>query len=99
MVIFSLFCSLFYSRWITRPIVRLSGISQKMADLDFGWTCGETRRDEIGVLGRSLDQLSNRLSAALGELRSANAALQEDIRRERQLEQQRLAFFPPSPTS
>lgn len=93
MVIFSLFCSLFYSRWITRPIVRLSGISQKMADLDFGWTCGETRRDEIGVLGRSLDQLSNRLSAALGELRSANAALQEYIRRERQLEQQRLAFF------
>lgn len=90
---FSLLCSLFYSRSITRPIVRLSAISQKMAQLDFGWKCDEARADEIGVLGRNLDQLSERLSAALEGLRSANAALQADIDRERELEQQRLAFF------
>ena len=40
-------CAVVYSRYITRPIVRLSGIAGKMAELDFGWICGETRRDEI----------------------------------------------------
>lgn len=93
MLVFSLLGALFYSRYITRPIVRLSGISKRMAELDFGWSCAETRSDEIGVLGRSLDELSERLSAALGELQEANAALRRDIDRERELERQRLAFF------
>jgi len=33
-----------------------------MENLDFGWECGEARRDEIGALGRSLDRMSQRLS-------------------------------------
>ena len=44
---FSLLCAFFYSRYITRPIVRMSNIAAKMAELDFHWTCGERRRDEI----------------------------------------------------
>ncbi len=48
---FSLICALIYSRTITRPIVRLSGIAEKMARLDLGWTCKERRRDEIGAWG------------------------------------------------
>lgn len=93
MLLFSLLGALFYSRYITRPIVRLSGISQKMAGLDFSWRCGERRADEIGVLGRNLDELSGRLSDALSELQTANAALRRDIDQERELERQRLAFF------
>jgi len=93
MLLFSLLCALFYSRYITKPIVQLSGISQRMADLDFSWKCGETRSDEIGVLGRNLNEMSQRLSTALTELEDANAALQQDIDRERELERQRLAFF------
>lgn len=49
---FSLLCAFFYSRYITRPIVRMSDIAGKMAELDFHWECGETRRDEIGQLGQ-----------------------------------------------
>lgn len=93
MLLFSALCALFYSRWITRPIVRLSAISQHMAGLDFDWRCGEGRADEIGALGHSLNELSDRLSAALTDLQTANAALQRDIDRERELERQRLAFF------
>ena len=93
MLLFSALCALFYSRWITRPIVRLSAISQRMAGLDFDWRCSESRADEIGALGHSLNELSDRLSAALTDLQTANAALQRDIDRERELERQRLAFF------
>ncbi|WP_241426654.1 sensor histidine kinase [Dysosmobacter acutus] len=89
----SLLGALFYSRYITRPIVRLSGISQRMAGLDFSWKCGEKRGDEIGILGRNLDELSERLSGALSELKEANASLQEDIDRQRETERQRTAFF------
>ena len=93
LLIFSLLCALVYSRAITRPIVRLSGIAEKMAALDFNWTCGGDRRDEIGRLGRSLDQMARRLSAALGALEEANQALRGEVARERALDRQRVAFF------
>ncbi len=90
---FSLLCALLYSRSITRPIVRLSAIAGKMAELDFQWESGEQRRDEIGQLGRSLDQMAGKLSTALTELESANQALRGEVERERDLDRQRMAFF------
>ena len=90
---FSLLCAFFYSRYITRPIVRMSDIAGKMAELDFHWECGETRRDEIGQLGRSLDAMAEKLSTALTELESANQALRGEVERERELDRQRMAFF------
>lgn len=90
---FSLLCAFFYSRYITRPIVRMSGIAGKMAELDFHWECSETRRDEIGQLGRSLDTMAGKLSSALTELESANQALRGEVEQERELDRQRVAFF------
>ena len=86
LLVFSLLCAFGYSRYITRPIVRLSGIAGRMAQLDFHWECGERRRDELGQLGRSLDEMARRLSAALAELESANLALRREV-------EQRTAFF------
>ena len=37
LLVFSLLCAFGYSRYITRPIVRLSGIAARMAQLDFHW--------------------------------------------------------------
>ena len=93
LLVFSLLGAFFYSRYITRPIVRMSGIAGRMAELDFHWVCGERRRDEIGKLGRSLDRLACRLDAALTDLESANRALQGEVERERELDRQRMAFF------
>ena len=93
LLVFSLLCALVYSRYITRPIVRLSGIAGKMAQLDFQWESGEKRGDEIGRLGRSLDQMARKLSAALTDLEGANRALRGEVERERELDRQRMAFF------
>lgn len=90
---FSLLCGVGYSRYLAKPIVRISAIAGKMAELDFQWKCGESRPDEIGRLGRSLDEMSGRLSAALAELKTANAALRDDMERARAEERRRLAFF------
>jgi len=78
---FSLLCAFGYSRYITRPIVRLNGIAGRMAELDLQWVCGERRRDEIGQLGRSLDKMARRLSAALTDLETANQALRGEVAR------------------
>ena len=93
MLVFSAGCALLYSRYITRPIIRLSGIARRMEHLDFDWQCEEKRRDEIGVLGRSLDGMAQKLKEALTGLQAANEALRSDMERERKLERQRLAFF------
>ena len=89
----SVLTSLFYAHFITRPIVRLSGISQKLSELDFSWRCRERRTDEIGTLAHNLDELANRLSHSMQELQTANDALQKDVEREQQLEQAQRDFF------
>ncbi len=85
--------SIIYSRFVTRPVIKLSGISRKMSTLDLDWHCDENRNDELGVLAQSLNNLSGKLSTTLSELRDANAKLQADIDKEKKLEQVRLEFF------
>lgn len=89
----SLLGSLFYSWYVTRPIVRISNISKKMANMEFDWKCQERRTDEIGVLANSLNEMSASLYQVLTRLQEANASLQDDIEFERKMEQQRLEFF------
>ena len=90
LLLFSLLGAFVYSRYITRPIVQMSDIAGKMADMDFDWKCQETREDEIGHLGRSLNQMAAKLSQAL---QASNAALRGEVEQERALDLQRRAFF------
>lgn len=64
-----------------------------MAGLDFSWRCEENRTDELGTLAHSLNEMSQKLSASLTDLKCANEKLQADIERERALEQAQLDFF------
>lgn len=89
----SLLSALIYSRFVTRPIVRISRISAKMSKLEFDLSCDVGRKDEIRVLANSLNELSQKLATTLEELQEANKALREDIERERELECKRLDFF------
>ncbi len=92
-LIISLVSAMLYARFVTRPVIQISGVSQKMSTLNFDWHCPETRTDELGTLARSLNELARRLSAALTQLTAANASLQNDIERERKLEKARMDFF------
>lgn len=92
-IIVSFLGALYYSRYITRPIVKISGIAKRISELEFDWRCDDSRSDEIGQLGKSLNGLAEKLSKALADLREANLLLQNDIDKERELERQRLEFF------
>ena len=94
MVIFiSAIGAAFYSRYVTKPVIEISRVSEKMSDLDFSWNCTEIRSDELGILAHSLNEMSRKLSLALSELQAANSRLEADIERERMLEQAQLDFF------
>lgn len=85
--------SVIYSRYVTKPVLQLSGVSQKMSELNFDWKCNENRTDELGTLAHSLNEMSKKLSVSLEDLRTANEKLQADIEHERELEQAQLEFF------
>ena len=89
----SLLASLAYARIITKPVLRISGVSKEMSDLQLKWQLKENRSDELGVLEKSLNSLSRNLSAALSDLQSANEKLAADIAYEKKIEQAQLDFF------
>lgn len=91
--VLSLLCSWIYARYVTRPIVRLSKISEQMASLDFSGQCSMEREDELGCLAQNLNSLSTSLSTALNDLHTANDQLKADIEKEQELERQRVEFF------
>ena len=91
--VLSLLCSGVYARYITRPIVQLSIISEQMASLDFSGQCNMWREDELGCLAQNLNSLSTSLSTALNDLQAANEQLKADIEKEQALERQRVEFF------
>lgn len=89
----SILGSYVYSFYITKPIIKISRIANQMARLEFDFQCDEKRKDEIGILGKSLNELSQRLSIALNDLKNTNLALEKDIENERKLEKKRKEFF------
>lgn len=89
----SIIGAVLYSRYVTKPVIEISGVSEKMSDLDFTWSCTERRSDELGILAHSLNELARKLSVALNDLQAANSRLEADIERERMLEQAQLDFF------
>lgn len=92
-VLVSAAAAFFFTWYMAGPVKEISAISRRMADMEFDARCPVRRSDEIGVLSDSLNEMAERLSGTLLDLREANGKLQEDIDRERVLEQQRLAFF------
>ena len=67
------------SRVLVRPVLEISRVSKRMADLDMTWECGVHRTDELGVLANSLNTMAKRLDTAMKELESANEQLREDV--------------------
>ncbi len=82
-----------YSKRFTKPLVEMSQVTNRIAELDFSDRCDVKRNDEIGVLAHNINTVSDSLSAALTELREKNAQLLLDIEKERKIEKMRSDFI------
>lgn len=80
-VVVLLLLSFIYSRLVSRPLIRLSRTSSRMAALDFTPDAGRSirSRDEFGELSRNLDTLGHNLDAALKELSATNRELEREV--------------------
>lgn len=83
------------TRMITKPISRLSELSERMSGLDFDAKYEAKRHDssEITVLGNSMNELSERLKETIAELKSANNQLQKDIEEKTKIDEMRKEFI------
>ena len=89
----SLFCSLIYTLLFARPVQKLSDVSGKIAKMDFTAKSKLKRRDEIGDLGRDLDQLSANLDETITKLNNRTEELEREMERTNELERQKDVFF------
>lgn len=82
-----------FSIQFTRPILKLEEISQKMCNLDFAVKYKEKGQDEISVLGKNMNQLSETLEKTISELKSANVKLETDIKKKIEIDEMRKDFL------
>lgn len=87
------FLTYLFSKRISSPILQLSSLAKKMADLDFENKYRVTTNDELGELGNSINSLSEQLSDAITSLKQNNRQLEDEIRKERQIEKMRKQFI------
>ena len=81
-----LLASFYYSTKIARPLLRINRTTEKIANLDFSETIAVHSNDEIGDLSRNINLLSHRLSMYIEQL-------QQDIEKEKRLENTRKEFI------
>ncbi len=83
----------FTTQKVTSPILQLAEISERMSHLDFEAKYQGNAQDEIGVLGTSVNTLSDKLKETIGELKSANNQLLKDIEEKKQIDEMRQEFI------
>ena len=81
------------SRRITRPILQLANISEKMAHLDFDAKYEGRDKNEIALLGENINRMSKVLEKTISELKTANNELQKDIQKKIEIENIRTEFL------
>lgn len=92
-ILVGIFVMYFVSNSYTKPIMHLVEHAKKMSQLDFNARYEEDRIDEIGILGNTMNALSDKLEQTISELKTANNELQVDIARKQEQEEMRTEFL------
>ncbi len=94
-IIVSMLAIWLLSKRFTDPIIELTGISSRMAKLDFQ---AKYRRrsgpgNEIDELGQHINEMSEVLEKTISELKSANIELKKDVEKKTQIDNMRIEFL------
>ncbi|WP_203636325.1 HAMP domain-containing protein [Thermobrachium celere] len=92
-IIVTLIISLIYSKNVSRPILEIKDVADRIANLDFSRRIEIKSDDELGMLAGAINTMSENLKNALDSLREANKKLEEDIEKEKKLERMRKDFI------
>jgi signal transduction histidine kinase len=78
---------------MTKPIIKLSKMTKKMANLDFSERFEKKRNDEIGALGDHVNKMSETLEETLISLKSSNDQLIVDLKEKEKIVEMRKSFI------
>ena len=78
---------------VSRPILKLSDISARMVDLDFDARYKGHEKNEIGLLGKNINAMSESLEKAVSELKTANNELKRDIEKKEKAAEEHREFI------
>ena len=92
-IIFGVIFVFLATKRITKPILKLADISERMTRLDFSEKYRGSTGNEVDALGEHMNRLSDKLENTIGELKSANAKLQHDIEEKTEIDEQRREFL------
>ena len=81
------------SRRFSKPILELAEISEKMSEMDFNAKYEGKEKNEIGVLGNSINKMSSNLEMTISELKEANEQLKKDNELKTQIDEMRKEFI------
>ena len=82
------------SKKFTEPILELNNIAKKMVNLDFSHKYRITDTDdEINDLGKSINNMSDKLEKTINQLRSTNIELERDIEEKSKIDEMRKSFI------
>ncbi|GGE64181.1 HAMP domain-containing sensor histidine kinase [Priestia taiwanensis] len=77
---------MYYSKIITKPLLRINDVTKKIINFDFQEKIPVTSKNEIGELSANINELSTRIEAYIDKLK-------EDIEKEQKLEKTRKDFI------
>ncbi len=78
---------------ITKPIRKLTEISERMTNLDFEAKFEVKGDNEVDRLGMHMNQMSNKLESTISELKTANNELKKDIEKKERIDEMRRDFL------
>lgn len=85
--------SYFLSKRVTKPIMQLTEISERMKNLDFEAKYKSRRKNELDLLGENINELSETLEHTISELKTANLELRKDIENKEKTDIMRREFL------
>lgn len=92
-VILGLAISMILANRISRPMIQMTELSQRMRRLDFTAKYDGQAHNEIQILGENMNDLAETLEGTISELKNANAKLQQDIERRDKTEAMQREFI------
>ncbi|EJP81519.1 hypothetical protein IC1_06302 [Bacillus cereus VD022] len=85
-LVLSLIVCLYYSRIITKPLLKINEATKKITKFEFQEKLSIKSKNEIGELSSNINQLSERMEGYINQLKT-------DLEREKKLEQTRKDFI------
>lgn len=92
-ILVSVLLAVWLSNRVTKPILKLAEISERMKHLDFEAKYTGEDKTEIAILGNNINELSEALEETISELKTANNELLKDIERKDRVDERRREFL------